>query len=277
MSLWVAVPCAVAAAVLFGVSTAMQHQSAHNHGQIDARQLVRLLVDPRWMRSLLAGAAALALESVALATGPVVLIQPVLVLALPVSLPFNRLLGGPRPGRADYLACVTILLALAGFFAVVGSPGDADPVSLRAIVLLEVVALVAAVVICAAVTGGGTALRAGVVGGVSGALLGIGGVLISIVSAHGLESGARLAALIGVLVVGGTGGTLLQVSFQIGSLGASYPASLAASPLVAVLLGGTFLHENVRSSTPALLAYLAALVAIVVGAVRLANSPSTAR
>jgi hypothetical protein len=271
MSVWVAVPCSVASAALYGLATAMQHLAAHNEGRADARQLIRLLINPRWLRSILVAVLALVLQAIALASGSVVLVQPLLVLALPLSLPVNRLLGGPPPRRSDYVACVTILLALTGFFAVAGSPGDGAPSTGPAIVWTVVIAVVASLALCAVVTGRGIPLRAGVYGAVSGGLLGIAGVMIAELSKPGVGSGAGRAALLGLLVVGGLGAVLVQVSFQVGSLGASYSANQAATPLIAVLLGTTLLHEHVRSSAPALLAYLVALVAIVFGAVRLAN------
>src|SRR6476661_8859528 len=127
MSLAIAVPCAVASALAYGTATAVQHRAAHREsGRADARGIVRLVRDPRWLASVGGDAAGLVLQVVALATGPVLLVQPLLVLALPVALLVGRLLGGPAPTRRDYAACLGIVGSLAVFFVLVGDPGRAS-------------------------------------------------------------------------------------------------------------------------------------------------------
>jgi len=279
MSLWVAVPCGIGSALLYGAATAVQHNAAHNDGAADARGLLRLLVDPRWLLSIGGDSLGLLLQVIALATGPVVLIQPLLVLALPVSLPVGWLLGGPRPGRGDYLACGAILAGLAVFFVIVGDPGSGRPLGVRATVWLAAVTIVAGLAACLAVRGRGVTLRAGVFGGVAGSMFGVVGVLINEVAGHGfsgLKHSAGLVPLVGLIAVGGIGMTLTQLSFQIGALGASFPANESAAPVVAVLLGGLLLHEHVPLSPLLGVAYAACLVAIVLGAVRLANPSAPA-
>src|SRR6185437_1929321 len=102
MSLAVAIPCGIAAAVAYGGATAVQHSAAHTGtGEADAVGLLRLLTSPRWWLSVAGDGVGLLLQVVALATGPVVLIQPLLVLALPVSLIVGFLIGRPRPSASD--------------------------------------------------------------------------------------------------------------------------------------------------------------------------------
>ncbi|HEX9230671.1 MAG TPA: hypothetical protein VF869_02090, partial [Jatrophihabitantaceae bacterium] len=67
MSLLVAVPCGVAAAIAYGAATAVQHSAAHTGtGAADAIGLLRLLRDPRWLLSIGGDAVGLALQVVAL-------------------------------------------------------------------------------------------------------------------------------------------------------------------------------------------------------------------
>jgi len=116
MSLAVALPCAAMSAVFYGASTAVQHTRAHAGAEReDAADLVRLLRDPRWLLSVGGDVVGLVLQVVALSTGPVVLVQPLLVLAVPVALPVGRLLGGKRPRPSDYLACTAIIAGLSLF------------------------------------------------------------------------------------------------------------------------------------------------------------------
>src|SRR6266496_913528 len=180
MSLLVAVPCGVAAAIAYGAAMAVQHSAAHTGtGAADAVGLLRLLRDPRWLLSIGGDAIGLSLQVVALSTGPVVLIQPLLVLALPVSLLAGWAIGGPKPRGGDYLACLGILGGLGAFFALLGNPGKGSLLATRPAVVAIVVALVAGAVACLAVRGRAGALRAGMYGGVAGAWFGTVGVLLN--------------------------------------------------------------------------------------------------
>jgi hypothetical protein len=225
-------------------------------------------------------AVGLALQVVALSTGPVVLVQPLLVVALPVSLIAGWAMGGPRPVRGDYLACLGILGGLAAFFALLGDPGKGTLLATRPALAAIGVGLVAGLAACAAVARRTVALRAGVFGGVAGAWFGLVGVLLNAAATTWRERGLSgfahpegLVPLVGLLVVGALGITLTQVSFQIGALGASFPANKAADPVVAVVLGGVLLHQHVPAGAWYVAAYVACVVAIVGGTVRLANPP----
>ena len=280
MSLAVAIPCGVAAAVVYGGSTAVQHSAVNTgRGEVDARGLLRLVTNPRWLLSVAGDGLGLILQVIALATGPVVIIQPLLVLAVPVSLPIGRLLGGPRPRPADYAACLAIIAGLGAFFGIVGDPGPAEVPSTRAAVWLIVVALGAGVLTSVAVRRARAVWRAAVFGGIAGAWFGITGVLINAVSdvwqrdgRHGFAEPQGWTLLVGVLLIGAAGVILTQISFQVGALSASFPANESAAPLVAVVLGAALLHENVPISVWTVLAYALCFAVIVAGTIRLAHT-----
>lgn len=279
MSLIVAVPCGVAAAVAYGGATAVQHDAAHTgDGTVDARRLLALLRDPRWLLAIGGDGVGLLLHVIALATGPVVLIQPLLVLALPLSLVVRWGLGGPRPRRVDYLACLGILGGLGLFFVLIGNPGKASALGVRPALVAIGVALVVGFAACAAVRGRTVPVRAAVFGGVAGGWFGLVAVLLNAAATvwrdrglAGFGQAAGLVPLIGLLVIGGLGVALTQISFQIGALGASFPANEATAPVVAVVLGGALLREHVPAGPLHLVGYLVCLTAIVAGTVVLAN------
>jgi hypothetical protein len=296
MSLWIALPCGVGAAIAYGASTAVEHAAAHagtapdpagpntadpDAGAADARGLLALVRNPRWLLGMAGDTLGLILQIAALATGPVVLIQPLLVLALPISLPISRLLGGRRATAADYRSCALIIAGLAVFFAIVGNPGDASVLTARPAVIVIAVALVAGGLAMLAVRGRPAAIRALVYGAVAGAWFGIVGVLLdaaaasySAASRPGIDAFAHPAGFVplaGLLVLGGLSVVLTQVALQIGELGASFPASLAADPVVAVVLGATLLGETVPVGAWDLVAYPLCLAVIVAGAIRLAR------
>lgn len=280
MSLAVAVPCAVLAAITYGASTALQHSAAHRStGRADPRGLVRLLGNSRWLMSIGGDAVGLLLQVVALATGPVVLVQPILVLAVPVSLPVARALGGPKPRRGDYLACSAIIVGLAAFFVIVGDPGSGRPLRPGAAAIATGLVLGIGGVACAAVRTRSARLRAGTYGGVAGALFGLVGVLLNAASRTwqqdglaGLGHPTGWVPLAGALIVGAVALTLTQISFQVGEFAASFPANEAAAPVVAVVLGAGLLHEQVPVSPLTLVAYLACVACVLAGAIQLAGS-----
>jgi drug/metabolite transporter (DMT)-like permease len=279
MSLLVAVPTGVAAAIAYGASTAVQHSAAHTGtGEADTKGLLNLLRNPRWLLSVGGDAVGLTLQVIALATGPVVVIQPLLVLAVPVSLPVGRLLGGPRPRGADLLACLGIVGGLAGFFGLVGDPGAGKSLTPWPATVTIVAILLVGAAVCWLVHGRSALVRAGGYGGVAGAWFGLVGVLLNGVATiwqdHGLHAFGHaqgLVPLVGLLLVGALAMTLTQVSFQVGALGASFPANESAAPVVAVLLGALLLHERVPISALSVLGYLVALAVVVLGTIRLAN------
>jgi drug/metabolite transporter (DMT)-like permease len=282
VSFAIAIPCGIAAAVVYGGSTAVQHSAVNTgRGDVDARGLLRLVTNPRWLLSVAGDGLGLVLQVVALATGPVVIIQPLLVLAVPVSLPIGWALGGPRPRRTDYLACAAIIGGLGVFFAIVGDPGPSDIPHTPAIVVLIVVALGTGVLASLSVRRAPAVWRAAVFGGIAGAWFGIVGVLINAASDVWQRDGRDAfteslgwTLLIGVLLIGAAGVILTQISFQVGALGASFPANESAAPLVAVVLGGALLHENVPVSPGEVLAYAACFAVILAGTIRLANPPA---
>jgi drug/metabolite transporter (DMT)-like permease len=271
-------------AVAYGTATAVQHRAAHRDtGRADARGIVRLARDPRWLASVGGDTVGLVLQVVALATGPVLLVQPLLVLAVPVALPVGRLLGGPAPTGRDYAACVGILGALAVFFALVGNPGQASPLPAAHAAWATTAAAVVGGVLLLAVRTARSTVRAAVYGAVAGAWFGLVGVLLDAVATTWQRSGAAALTqpdgwvpLVCLLLAGAAALVLTQVSFQVGSLAASFPANEATAPVVAVVLGAALLHERLPVSPGHVVAYLLCVAAVVVSTTQLARGLSSA-
>ena len=287
MSLLIAVPCGVASAFAYGVSTAVEHSAAQDvskaaDAEAPAGGLLSLVKNPRWLMGVGGDTLGFVLQAIALSTGPVVLIQPLLVLALPISLPVARWLGGPRPGRAQFLSCAWIIVGLGAFFAVVGNPGDADPLDTRAAIVVVAVAAVAGVAALVPVRTRSGTMKAVVYGTVSGAWFGVVAVLVDAAAAtwkvHGMDAFGRaegLVPLVSLLVLGAASLALTQVSYAAGALAASFPGNLTADPVVAVLLGAVLLNERIPYTPLAFIAYVACFAAVLYGAIRLAVEPDT--
>jgi hypothetical protein len=136
----------------------------------------------------------------------------------------------------------------------------------------------------AAVSRMASTLKAAIYGAVAGAWFGLVAVLLDAVAATWQQDGIAgfghaggLVPLIALLLLGGASIALTQVAFQIGELSASFPANLAADPVVAVVLGAVLLHERVPATPWAIVGYLVCLGAILFGAVRLAAEPKRQR
>jgi hypothetical protein len=285
VSLAVAIPAALGAAAAYGGASAAQQGAAHaDGGGADARRLARLLLDPQWLLGIAGDGVGLGLQVAALATGPVVLVQPILVLALPVSLPIGWALGGARPTPAQLRACRVLLGGLAGFFLLAGNPPEATAGAPGAIVAASLVlAALGAAVLSGARTAPRSA-RAALHGAVAGAWFGFAAVLMDASAAvwrdHGLGGFAQAAGaapLAGLIVLGGAGAVLTQVSFQLGSLAASFPANLAADPVIGVVFGALLLHETIRMGPAFIVGYPLCLAVVVIAAVRLAADPPSAQ
>jgi drug/metabolite transporter (DMT)-like permease len=284
MSLVVAVPFGVAAACVYGTSIVIQHRSASEHGGGDASAsgLIRLLRDPLWVFAVLGDFIGFLLQAAALSAGQVVYVQPLVVLMLPVALVVHWYMGGPRPRRGDIYGCLAILAGLGLFLALVGEPHHQHIPHSRYVGMAVLIILAGGVLLSLSVVRGGPALRGAIYGAVAGAYFGTVAVMVDnisdLISRRGLHAlvttprGIVPLAAIGVLGIAGI--VLTQVSFQVGALGATLPANLVADPLFAVLLGVVLLREHIPMTPLHLVAYLACLVAIVVGGIRLAE-PAT--
>lgn len=282
MSLAVAVPFGVASAVVYGVSIVVQHRVAQSQADTEgesAAGLLRLLKHPVFLLAIAGDFIGFLLQIVALSTGPVVVIQPLVVLMLPVSLAFSFFAGGHRPQPGDYLGVLGVLGGLAAFLALIGSPNDVHVPRPRYLVMTVLGVLLVAGLLALLARGRNRIIRGATYGGVAGACFGTLAVLVDAASErasqHGIEgllnSPRGIVPLVGMLVVGTTGMILTQMSFQVGALGATLPANLAVDPLMAVLLGALVLREHIPFDAVHLVAYLLCLAAALAGAIRLAN------
>jgi drug/metabolite transporter (DMT)-like permease len=279
MSLLVALPCAVVAAVAYGAGTAVEQAAARDSEPVaDAQSMTKLAKNPRWLLGVAADTVGTILHVTAIATGPVIIVQPLLVLQLPVSLPIATWLGAPRPGWRHYLACGWIVAGLAAFFAIVGNPGDASVMSAQAALTSSLlVAAVGVAALVAVIPSKSPAVKAATWGGVAGAWFGFVAVLLDSVTtewqrhgAHALSHDRFLIPLAALCVLGAASLIVTQRSYQLGDLAASFPANTAVDPLVAVVFGVILLHESIPMSPALAVVYTACLGAIAYGTVRLA-------
>ncbi len=288
MSATAAIALGVTSAAVYGTSSVFQHSAVHRgdglDGDVDAQGLFRSLRSARWLLAAGGDVVGFGLQIAALAVGSVVLVQPLVVLMLPVALFVGSLVGGPRPRLADYAACAVVGTGLAGFLVLIGNPPTATVPAPKRVATFVVIILVAGLLGAIAVTGHHPVVRAAMYGTVGGVFFGTLGVMVDAASkqwrgaggARGLLSTDRgVLPLLAIALLGLGGVVLTQMSFQVGKLAATLPANLSADPLSAVVLGGVLLGERVPLDAGHLAGYAVCLALVVLGAVRLAN-PATA-
>ena len=282
MSLAVAVAAGLGSALAYGAGTAGQHAVAYTGAQrADASALRRLAVDPRWLLATAGDVVGVGLQLLALDAGPVVLVQPLLVVSLPVAVLLRAVFGGPRPTPADLGYCLMLILGLGLFFVLLGEPGRGRIIGAQAAGLTSAAALVVGGLAIAAVRHWRPAPRAVVFGVVAGCWFGVVSVLIEAVSSvwqhRGLAGLGRpdgLVPLTAVLTLAVAAYLLVQAGFQLGPLGASFPPNLILDPVVAVALGAALLGERVPLGPLEVAGYLLCLLVLGWAAVRLAEPPA---
>ena len=276
----VSVACALGAALLYAAASVLQQRAAAAeppHRSLRLGLLAGLLRRPSWLLGILADAGAFGLQFAALATGPIAVAQPLLVLSLLFALPLGARISGQHPRGRDLGAAVVACVGLALFLGVAHpAPGDSFVEPRVWLTLLTAgggSAFVLATLGSRAPAGRGKAVlisaSAGVTFGLAAALTKTTSQLIA----------GHLLGVFGhwelwALVTAGVAGLVLgQSAFQAGSLGVSMPTMTVCDPVVSVLIGALAFKETIAHSALAVVAEAVGLVLTAVGIYALAQSP----
>lgn len=280
----VAVLAALAAGVCFAVAGVLQQRAASARPDAEAltpRLLTRLVRDRRWRLGIGLAVLAYGFQSLALAFGPLALVQPLivaeLVFAVPLSARLYRMRLGAREWSGTLAVTAGLVLALASARPHGGSSAEAGlPAWL--LVLGATVALTAGALALARMLSG--TWRASALALAGGVVMGTQSVLLAAtVGRLRYGIGAALAAWqTYALVVASIGGLLLiQSAFQQGPLAASMTVIDAAEPVVAVTVGTMVFGETVHTGWPVSAVTVLGLLLVAAGVWRLDSSPLIAR
>lgn len=283
-----AIGLGVLGSVVYGTSIVVQHRVVHAAPVKGLEGVWHTLRNPIWLLAVVGDAIGFILNVVALTQGPVVLIQPLVVLMLPVAMLVGWMLGGPRPSRLDLLATAALVGGLGGFLGLIGEPSHGAVPGPTRIALVATSVLAACSLVIGLSNAARPTVRGAIFGGASGACFGTLGVMINALTermeAHGLHSVFTSARgwvpLVCALALGVGGMTFAMISFQIGKLPAVLPTNLACDPLSAVLFGSLVLRQHIPSSAGHILAYIGFLALVIFGAIQLAkgtDKPITGR
>lgn len=270
---------ALGAAVLFGVSSVLQQAAARSERDVPLLGLSvvrRLVRRPRWLAAVLLSAASFVVQAIALAFGPLALVQPIAATDLLFALIFLAVRRHAGPRLVDWLASLMVVGGIAAFLGL--SPpaaGRLEPsladwavvlaIGTGAVTILVAMALRLAGIMRTAMLAGAGAVVWALVDSLTKAVVGL-------VGAHGV------AALLhwepyALLVAGLSGITLGQGAYRSGSLLVSLPIIDSVEPVGAVAIGAAAFGEHIGGS-PILMALqvLMGFVAVA-GIVTLARSP----
>lgn len=256
---------------------------------LSLRLIRSLLHQPVWFGGVLAVIAGFLLQAAALGTGELAVVEPVLVLELPVTLLLASRVFGNRLHRREWGATVVMTAALAGLlYCLAPSSGGAQHVPWYTWVtgiglnLAVIAALTAWGRTGPAGKGGGDggrgrsgARQAAVLGVAAGSGFGLTAALMKgMTTAYGRGIGALFASweLYAMIISGVLAMFLLQSAVNAGRLISAQPGLTLSDPIVSILWGALVFHERLRGGW-LILPSVACGLGLVAAVVVLARSP----
>ncbi|GAB2973358.1 DMT family transporter [Amycolatopsis acidiphila] len=279
-SLAVAVPAAVAGAALMGLASAAQAKAVKQVPEgrtLDPGLLVALAHRPLWLVGIAATIGGLLLQVLALGFGPLMLVQPLLVTALPFAAAFSAWLSHRRADRVVVLGALVCVAGLSAFLALARPTGGSNDLVSHVGPLAVVLGLVAllGLGLSTVLRGPGRVLGLALATGV---FYGVTAGLMKVVAGQ-LRLGVTVPfahwALYVVCVIGPIGFLLSQNTFQQGRMISPALAVITTSdPLVGVAIGIGWMGESAATGAGVLAGELVAAAVIVAGIAVLAHRSS---
>ena len=271
MNLALPVLAALAGAFVYGVTGVLQQRAARRIKGHDQLGLIRgLISQPMWVLSTIGSVAGFALQGLALGTGPIVLVQPLLVTGVLFAAITSFLLGR-RPVDWPLMGALVLTAGgLAAFLLFARPAMGTDTLALDDVLPLATTlfVLVLACLALASRTSGlsrslALALAAGIVYGVTAA---VAKVTIGAFQAGGFVAGLSDWSLWALVLLGPLGFLLNQNAFREGELVSPTLAVITVTdPLVGIGIGVLWLGESVGGYPGAVAGEVVGLMAMALG------------
>ncbi|MBS1847947.1 MAG: DMT family transporter [Actinobacteria bacterium] len=272
----------LAAALCYGSSNVIEQRKASQapaETSLRIALLWHLAAQPVWWLGIAVDIGGFAFQAWALALGPLVFVQPLLVTALPISLVIGHVAGSHRLRSRDVGWSIVFVGALA-IFLVTGDPSGGE--AIRPLGSWLVPLLVVACVVLGCVLRSHDerpARRSLLLGAAAGMTFGVSSTLIKSLSAlvghHGWSTSTHWEPYVLAGVVS-LGFLITQSAFQAGDLRSALPAIELGEPVVAVLFGLVLFRERLGLANAfAGIIVVAAVAVMVIATVRLARSAAT--
>lgn len=280
----VTVLAAVGAAFCNALAAVLQQGAAkrlEGREGIRPRQFVTLVRQRRWLAGQASDTSAFVLQAVALSFGALLLVQPLLVLALPFGVVLRAAFAREWPQRRALRGVGLCVLGLGAFLAL-ARPKEAGRASLEpgeALAMgIALAVLLTGFMIMASLTRRN--LRAVAFALAATSLYGVTAGLTKVATgqlAQGVVVPLQHWELYAAIVTGLTGVVLTQNALEAGALAAPVAVLTLGDPLVGLAIGLLWLGETITSTPWAIGGELAAVAVITAGVVVLARqSPAVA-
>jgi drug/metabolite transporter (DMT)-like permease len=276
--LFAAVPAAVAGAASFGLASAFQQHATKQvptASTLNPRLLLELIRRPAWVLGIGTVIIGLSLQLTALAFGPLVLVQPLLVTGVLFGAVFSALLAHRKVDRLVVLGSLGCVAGLSAFLLLARPSGDARQLTDNRWALWWLAIALGAIVLgCLTVAARFPgSIRVAALAAATGVLYGLTAGLMKLVTeefrAGGFTEPFGHPVLYIVCAVGPIGFLLSQNTFQQGTLIAPALAIITiVDPLVGVAIGVSWLGERVNHS-PAVLAGQLIAAVVLIGSITL--------
>lgn len=239
---------------------------------------LNLLRKPGWLLGVLGVIVSFLLQAAALSTGPLSVVEPIMVFELPVALLLASAVFHRRLHAREWSAALAITLGLAGLLAVLSpSGGGSTGVSWLAWAIGGGVNLAAiGALVAAARRSGSGSRRAALLGLAGGTTYGLTAALMK-----GMTNAVNHGGLVRIFLTWQTYAMvatgllamfLLQSALNAGPLIAAQPGLTGGDPIVSILWGTLGYAETVRAGVYLIPAAVSAVV-IGWGVMRLSRSP----
>jgi drug/metabolite transporter (DMT)-like permease len=280
---------AVLAACANAVSSVLQRKANQEIPQkenLSLKLIWSLLHKPVWFGGILAVTVGFLLQATALGEGELSVVEPILVLELPLTLILASRVFGSNMGPREWASTLAMTAGLAGLLYFLSpTPGRSDTV--QPYVWLIGIGVNLAVVGALVVWGrqgpagrsegkGSSSHQAAVYGVAAGATFGLTAALMKGMTtrfSNGFGALFTSWQIYAMVATGALGIFLVQSALNAGRLIAAQPGLTLSDPIVSILWGVLAFHEKVRGGTLNLLFAALSTVLMAAAVLALARSP----
>jgi drug/metabolite transporter (DMT)-like permease len=271
---------AFAASLCFAAAYVLQYHEAHEAPRglfLSPRLLVELAHHRIWLGGIGAMFVGDGLQALALGSGSLAVVEPVLTTSLLFALPLSAAWRRERLRRGEWVGALMVSAGL-GVVLGVGSPttGRSDMAGYEWLLVTLTSWALANLLVAAGQRTPWPSYRAALIGAGAGVLFGLQDALTRY-CLHWFSKDFTHLALSWqpyVLIVTAVYGlTLAQSAYEAGSLSASLPTMAIGEPVIGILIGLVALGERLSTSPAALVLESAGAAVMVWGAWLLARSP----